>query len=71
MTKNEVDSIRIQEDDNLALTYMSRGKKKKEKNSPNTIYCLGRDTGSTTKGKGKMNKKKSQLFIHFSERERL
>lgn len=31
MTKNEVDSIRIQEDDNLALTYMSRGKKKKEK----------------------------------------
>lgn len=36
MTKNGVDSIRMQEYNNLSLTYMSRGKKKKEKNSPNT-----------------------------------
>lgn len=73
MTKDEVESIKMQEDNNLALTYMSRGKKKKErKNLPNIMYCLSRDTGSTTKGKRKMNRKKSQLlFVHFSERERV
>lgn len=58
MTKDEVESIKMQEDNNLALTYMSRGKKKKErKNLPNIMYCLSRDTGSTTKGKRKMNRR--------------
>lgn len=62
VTKNEVGSIRMQEDKKLSWHISQEGKRRKKKYSPNTIHYLGRDTGNTTEGKGKMDKQTNKNY---------